>query len=379
MMGRRWALFAVVLCGFLLPVGGAHGATAWTPRIVPDVGAVRISWSPVAGATNYTIDSGRETALCVTKTLACRVALHDALSIRFRVRATTKSGVTLSAWSYTLTPRLVVVVAGQSNALGMESYVVDPTTKVNYFGTAFKSGADSSSKIVWAPWWTQRAPSSAWQKLTTPQYLLDDTKKTHPIFGPEIGLARRLFAAAQQPVSIVKCAYPYTSLASEWDPRGGLYRSTVSTVMNRMQTDAKGGVVDVLGALYWYQGESDALVPQYSTNYAQNLNGLFNSFARDLPFMNGPLFVVAKPSISAWIDRRATSGSCADCSSLHESDNRTRAAIDSVADQRADVVVVDTVDLERITSQIHLSNVAELALGARWADASLTRLGLTHR
>jgi hypothetical protein len=39
-------------------------------------------------------------------------------------------------------PRLLLIVAGQSNATGLQSYAIDPVTKVNYFASTYTNGAD---------------------------------------------------------------------------------------------------------------------------------------------------------------------------------------------------------------------------------------------
>ena len=180
-----------------LPMSQAKAATISAPRVVPDVGSVRVSWKTIDGAISYSVETGRQANLCVTTSLSCRVSLHSADPVRFRLRAVTRTRVSVSSWSYTVTPRLLVVVAGQSNALGQESYVVDPSSKVNYFGPAFRNTADKVSHIAWLPWWTQKSPTTAWQPLTTPQYLMSDSGRTSPIFGPEIGLARKIWADTQ--------------------------------------------------------------------------------------------------------------------------------------------------------------------------------------
>lgn len=361
----------------LAPSVRASAATIAAPRVVADVGSVLVSWKPVNGATLYSVESGRDLHLCVTKSLSCRVTLHTAQPVRFRLRVTTTTDELLSGWSYTVTPHLVVVVAGQSNALGQESYVVDPSNKTNYFGPRFRSVADSTSRISWLPWWTQRPPTSSWQALATPQYLRSDTGRTQPIFGPEIGLARQIWSDSRTPIWVIKGAFPYTSLAVEWKPGGGLYSALTKSVVDRMRADARTGTVDVLGAVYWYQGENDALVTDFAASYEANLNQLLDSFGRDLPFMNGPAFILAKPSIDAWVGVRERSTACADCQQLRLNDALVRTSIDRVAVSRHDTTVVDTFDLERTTVQIHISNRGELELGSRLAKASEAVLGLS--
>ena len=177
----------------------------------------------------------------------------------------------------------------------------------------------------------------------------------------------------------MKGAYPHTCLAVEWSPNGGLYRGLIESVTSRMRADARSGTVDVLGAIYWFQGECDALRPESAAAYGSNLAQLLDNFTRDLPFMNSPNFVIAKPSITAWVGYRERTTSCSDCSQLRLSDATVRQAIDNTDAIRNDCTVVDTIDLDRVTTQIHLSNRAELELGSRLATASESLLGLTKR
>ena len=67
----------------------------------------------------------------------------------------TESGLARSAPSPAtapLAPRLVLVVAGQSNADGFGSYRVDPVTKTNYLAAPYLNGADAHDLLTWLPW-----------------------------------------------------------------------------------------------------------------------------------------------------------------------------------------------------------------------------------
>ena len=48
--------------------------------------------------------------------------------------------------------RALVLLAGQSNATGWESYAIDPTTHVNYLAPPYANAADARSTISWMPW-----------------------------------------------------------------------------------------------------------------------------------------------------------------------------------------------------------------------------------
>jgi hypothetical protein len=180
------------------------------------------------------------------------------------------------------------------------------------------------------------------------------------VFGPEIELARMIYADTGQSVSIVKDSIPGSSLAVDW--RGLEYvDAMLDLVRNTINADARAGYADTVAALYWYQGESDATVPAWAIAYRRNLEA-FIAGLRSKPLMASVPVVLVKESVI-----------CPLC----VGNTQVRRADDCVAAHRAHVVTVDTADLTRIDGWVHLSNVSELALGRRLALASESLLGLT--
>jgi len=339
-----------------------------------------VSWTKEKGSKiSYTVSGGPRGGSCtVVDADSCNVPVTSAVPVQYTVTASSSSLKSLpSAPTKALPTKLVLVVAGQSNAMGAESYAVDPTTKVNYLTAPYASGADQNSTIVWDTWFVPGTPNKTFSPLDTPQIFVAATGKPQ-IFGPEIGLARQLYADGVGAVGVIKVAFPNTSLGKDWSPMGGnLYGQMTTFVKAQMALDAKAGVVDVLGAFYWYQGESDALDATLAAAYQANLSSMIASLRSDLPFAPGAPVVLAKESMAAILATQSANGGCPNlggCTAALAQDAQVRAADDWAAANLANVATVDTLGLTRNTVGIHLSNVSELAIGNAMAKASETYL-----
>ena len=341
-----------------------------------------VKWGKVPGiGVTYTVTGGSRAATCVAiDDSTCNVPAISTAPVRFRVTASRGMNISRpSAPTRSLATRLVLLVAGQSNAMGFESYAIDPVTKVNYFQAPYANSADRLSAITWSATLVPSTPNGSFAPLATPQRVVTPTGSAQ-IFGPELGLARRLYRDGVGAVGVVKVAYAGTSLASDWSPAGGnLYGHLLDFVRQQMTRDAASGIVDVLGAAYWYQGESDALDATMAQNYANNLSTFITSLRRDLPFTPRAPVVLVKESLASLIAFRFTTGSCGDIGGCLEATARdaiVRTADDTVANALPDVLTVDSLGLARATVGMHLTNSAELTIGTLMANA--TEIYLRH-
>ncbi len=106
-------------------------------------------------------------------------------------------------------------------------------------------------------------------------------------FGPEIGLARTLYAQEQKPLAVVKAAFSGTGLERDWNPAdpgegGSCYRALVAEVRSAIAAaKAQKGITLRPRALAWVQGESDANADD-ARRYAQNLGNMLSALRRDL-------------------------------------------------------------------------------------------------
>ena len=192
-------------------------------------------------------------------------------------------------------------------------------------------------------------------------------------FGPEIGLARQLWADKQLPVTIVKCAWGGTDLAQAWNPSSkNLFVGMVSEVTGTMTNDAKTGQLDTIGGFYWYQGEADAGTPAWAAAYQDNLTNFISAVRGTLPMSATAPFGIIKESSAGWITVSRGMGLCGvdNCAAYILGDNEVRAADDWAAANIPNVFTVDSFDAPRHGVQIHLSNIGELTVGQRIAVAT---------
>lgn len=270
----------------------------------------------------------------------------------------------------------IVVVAGQSNADGAESFVLDPPTGFDLFG-AKGHPADASTKLVWTNLVNNVGPPP-----TTLKSIGTDAGKYgsgQATFGPEVGLARGLYDQGRKNLIILKVSYGGLSLGTnpngqDWNVHSN--NEAYASLVNRMKgvqawVKSQGGTASVDG-FYWVQGEGDttpALAPQYEAN----LRDLVTRSRADLGMSPQAPFVIAKTSLAAWIKAAQNLlGNCGStsCAQLTQADQTVRAAQQKVADTVPNTKAVDTLSLPRNGLQIHLNNVGELQLGGMMAQAT---------
>ena len=276
--------------------------------------------------------------------------------------------------SQATTSRILIVVAGQSNASGWESYATDPNTGTNFLTAPFANGADANSLITWMPWGVKQGAGATPVPLDTPQ----PKSQQRAIFGPEIGFARRVWKHRSVPVIVVKCASPGSSLAVNWNPESQakktpdiLFALTVKKVKAVIAADAANGQNDILGGFVWFQGESDAKVPVYAAAYQANLTNFIARIRSALPFAPSAPFGIIKEDSTRYINsRESRHASPALIAAMRLGNSQVRAADDVVAANVANVVEVDSAGLARNGhSQIHLTNRSQLSVGAAMARA----------
>ncbi|HEY8080500.1 MAG TPA: sialate O-acetylesterase, partial [Acidimicrobiales bacterium] len=174
----------------------------------------------------------------------------------------TASAASPRAPTHTLT---VLVVAGQSNATGAESYVISPTTHRSVFGA---SPADTAVGLtLWGPF--VDPPSLPPRTLDYPQ--VSSPARRVATFGPEVGLARGLWAVGNRSLVVEKVVANGTTLAVDWRPRGRLFNVLVARTLGLVAWAGAHGERARIGGIYWVQGESDAAMATHSAAYRANL------------------------------------------------------------------------------------------------------------
>lgn len=291
--------------------------------------------------------------------------------------ATNQAGTARQAFELTVmnvkSRRTLLLVAGQSNAVGFQSYATDPMTGVDYFAPPYSNGADVSSTISWMPS-SKVAPAggggaTGQVPLDTPQLLSDARGGRVRIFGPEIGWARQIYSDTGQGVSVVKAAFAGTNLAVGWNPKtpGGIYSRMIAKVISTMSADARAGQLDTIGGVAWAQGERDALRPALAAEYTSNLKAFIAALRSDLPMAPTTPIVLVKESLEESIALNERNGKCDAtrvCAVFATGDAEVRAADDWAATHLPNVLVVDTLGRPRVADlAIHLTNTSELAVG----------------
>ena len=382
MISRIASGTAIALACMLLAGPAASATVPAAPNRVtakPAATGVSVHWARTPGHPTYTVTSTPPGKGCTTTASSCTIPVEDTTPWTFSVTASV--GGSTSAPSTPTAPiptRRVVVVAGASNAAGFESYALDPTTRTNYFAPPLASPADRLSTIAWLPWLTDPAPRVVPMPLRTPQRITTTTPVTggRQIFGPELGLARQLFADTGQATTVVKVAVPanlYKFWKGNGDPKDAVTH-TADLVRQVMAYEATKHRLAVLSGVFWVQGESDTDTALWAGAYERRLTELIASFHAALPLAPNAPFVIAKISTVLWWQNLAAVSACpnggSDCAEQLAADATVRAAEDAVAAADPTVTTGDTADLPRVGVGLHLSNEAELALGQRMAVAA---------
>lgn len=264
-------------------------------------------------------------------------------------------------------PLAVVVVAGQSNAIGYESYVRDPVTHDDVFTDATRSPADRQALLMWAE-------TGVHTSGTAPVPL--DTLQVLPgapsaVFGPELGLARGLYAAGTHHLLIVKVAYTGTSLAKDWQPTRPDFQELVQRVHQALAWAVRHGDSPTIIAFCWMQGEADATRASWASHYAANLHAFIREVRQRLALPAATPFLLGQIDLSDYIAYEARHGLCTTptCTSEREWNHEVMAA--QAAAASADVFTTATSSLPRRHHFLHLTNQAELTLGSAFAALTI--------
>jgi lysophospholipase L1-like esterase len=185
----------------------------------------------------------------------------------------------------------LLIVAGQSNAVGYDAKPgemgVDEADKQILFwwkcGDPPPDEHDSTSGGKWA---RLRAQPLGNPKKTKEARQYGNFAQPEGGFGPEIGLARTLFARERKLFAVVKVAFSGTGLRRDWDHSdpgegGACYRSLITETKAAIAAAKKDGIELRPRVFTWVQGESDANAND-SAIYARNLTAMIAALRKDL-------------------------------------------------------------------------------------------------
>lgn len=259
----------------------------------------------------------------------------------------------------------IVIVAGQSNAVGFDS---DPS----------KLPRDSADKKILF-WWRCGDPlpddhdstsGGKWTRLQ-PQPRGNPIQTNKPFasrqygnfanpkggFGPEISFARALYHKEGRNLAVVKVAFSGTGMRTGWNPLdpgdgGACYRSLLKETQTAIAAAQLKGLKPHVRALVWVQGESDANAGD-APNYAKSLASMLDALRKGL---NEPKMIAL-----LGINTRNGEGKNPFIRIIIEA-QKFAAALDSRA------AYVDT-SAATIANDAHWNTKGTLAVGAWFAEA----------
>jgi len=192
--------------------------------------------------------------------------------------------------------RDLILVAGQSNAVGYDAYAeelpADPKDTATMFwwrvGDPPPDEFDGTSMHQWTTLQYQpRTPAMSGDaaKKTGRQYG-NFNKKSKGGFGPEIGMVRTLATKEPRPLAVIKTAFSGTSVAGDWNvdlpgKADACYRAMIDETKAALTAAKARDVTLRPRAFVWVQGESDANAKD-APAYAANLTKMVNRLRADL-------------------------------------------------------------------------------------------------
>jgi hypothetical protein len=282
----------------------------------------------------------------------------------------------------------IVIVAGQSNAVGLGS-PARTSTGLNLI-TSTATPADRAVKLAWdqpvdAIPAVEGLGAAGPVALNTPQLRAWGSKAQigAQYFGPEIDAARALYHDGETDIVVLKVAMSGTTLASPSAPwaarKGALYKLLVKDVATLQAREAALGVSATVGAVVWYQGEFDA-TPENAPYYPAALKAFVLDLRSDTGASPKTPFVLVKMEMiyQLYAELLGHQISVATWDTYGYDNAVIRASDDWMAKSYPSFIsTVDTIGLKRISSDhVHLTAQSELILGTA-IGSQLFKMGLT--
>ena len=267
--------------------------------------------------------------------------------------------------------RDLILVAGQSNAVGADAYAeelpADPKDAATMFwwrvGDPPPDEFDGTSARQWSTLQfqprTPAMPAINGKKLAR-QYG-NFNLKSKGGFGPEIGMVRTLATKESRPLALIKTAFSGTSVAGDWnvglpgkaDP---CYRAMIDEAKAAIASAKSKDITLRPRAFVWVQGESDANAKD-APAYVANLSAMLQRLRADL---NAPDMILL-----LGVNTRFGNGKNAFMPKIIDAQKEVAAALPRAR-------YVDTAGAETLPpSHTHFTAVGTLEIGRRYAEALL--------
>lgn len=267
--------------------------------------------------------------------------------------------------------RDLILVAGQSNAVGFDAYAeelpADPRDADTMFWWRVGDPPPDEFDGTSARQWT----TLQFQPRTPAMPAIDGKKvarqygnfnlKTKGGFGPEIGMIRTLTTKESRPVAVIKTAFSGTSVAGDWNvglpgKADACYRAMIDEAKAALAAAKSKDLILRPRAFVWVQGESDANAKDSSV-YAANLTKMLQSLRADL---GAPDLILL-----LGVNTRFGNGKNAFMPKVVEAQKEVAAALPRAR-------YVDTAGAETLPpSHTHFTAVGTLEIGRRYAEALL--------
>ena len=267
--------------------------------------------------------------------------------------------------------RDLILVAGQSNAVGYDAYAeelpADPKDAATMFwwrvGDPPPDEFDGTSARQWSTLQfqprTPAMPAIDGKKLAR-QYG-NFNLKSKGGFGPEIGMVRTLATKESRPLAVIKTAFSGTSVAGDWnvalpgkaDP---CYRAMIDEAKAAIASAKAKDITLRARAFVWVQGESDANAKDAPT-YVANLTAMLLRLRADL---NAPDMILL-----LGVNTRFGNGKNAFMPKVIDAQKEVAAALPRAR-------YVDTAGADTLPpSHTHFTAVGTLEIGRRYAEVLL--------
>jgi hypothetical protein len=268
--------------------------------------------------------------------------------------------------------RDLILVAGQSNAVGFDAYAeelpADPKDAATMFwwrvGDPPPDEFDGTSGRQWTTLQFQpRTPAkpAVDGKKVARQYG-NFNPKTKGGFGPEIGMVRTLATKESRPLAVIKTAFSGTSVAADWNvglpgQADACYRAMIDEAKAAIAAAKSKDVTLRPRAFVWVQGESDANAKD-APAYAANLSAMLKNLRTDL---DAPDLILL-----LGVNTRFGNGKNAFMPKVIAAQQEVAAALPRAR-------YVDTAGAETLPpSHTHFTAAGTLEIGRRYAEALLS-------
>ncbi|MFN0053633.1 MAG: sialate O-acetylesterase [Planctomycetales bacterium] len=247
----------------------------------------------------------------------------------------------------------VFLLAGQSNMAGADTEVADPP---GFQQTA----ADRAIRFTTAP-----LPEGSRSPLYVPWGEIRGHKaKDKLVHGPEVGLARGLYAAGWRDVAMIKV---YANFRRDvetwpWGEGGALFEAWTKFVDERLAELSEQGYTPRVCGFIWHQGIDDAIHGKLADSYEQNLSTLIRGLRKRYGNDEAPYILarsvhsrIAQPTPDP--DQKSPMA-------------RVRQAQVNVGEKVPRAAWINVDDLPNVNTH-HFSAASQLVIGERFARAFL--------